>query len=283
MSQKLSRILVGVDFSEPSLNALSTAASLALKEKAVLHLLNAQESVYEQIVLQKPLPANPSNNSSILSAMAADISRKTGIKTKVLEPEGHAAEAILRATVELGIDLLVIGTYGASGHRYGHTGCTAYTISKYAPCPLLLVPSDKLWTSFRKPLMPVRPVLTAMRHYSLLRCFIEKESTLRILGLARPGEPQDREQIDEALSQITDSLSEDKVTTSIGWNSGNAVAQNVLNEADQERSDLLVLTTAIDVSNKQFFLGPISHHIIHNARIPVLVINKVNSHTLVKN
>lgn len=270
-----------MDFSEPSLNALSTATSLALKENAVLYLLNAQEFVYEEIVLRKPAPANSSNNSSILSAMAADVTRKTGVKTKVLEPGGHAAEAILRATVECGIELLVLGTYGASGYRNGYTGCTAYTISKYAPCPLLLVPSDKLWTSFRRPLVPVRPVLTAMRHYSLIRCFIEKESALRIVGLARPGEPLDREQIDEALSQIIDTLAEDKVTTSIGWNSISAAAQNVLNEADKERSDLLVLNTAIDVSNKQFFLGPISHHIIHNTKIPVLVINKVNSHTLV--
>ena len=281
MSNKLSKILLGVDFSEPSLNAIHTATNLAVKENATLYLLHAHETIFEQIVLRRSMQENVSNSSSILHALAIDISRKSGVRTQVIEEEGHAAEIMLRNVVALNIDLVILGTYGASGFRNGYTGCTAYAVSKYAPCPVLLVPGGQQWTKFRKVIYPVRPVMTAMRHYPTIRRFIEKESTLQIFGLTRKGEERDENMFNETLSQFQDSLQADKITTSINWNTDNAVSYNILSQADKSRSDLIILTTAIDVSNKQFFIGPISHYIIHHSRVPVLVINKVHSHSMI--
>ena len=184
MSHKLSTILVGVYLSEPSFNAVYTATKLAAKENATLYLVYAHETVFERIVLSKKLPENESTSASILAAMASDITRKSGVKTNVIIEDANAAELILRTTVSLEADLVVLGTYGASGYRNGHTGTNAYTVAKYAPCPVLLVPGGRQWAGFSKPIYPVRPVVTAMRHYPVIRKFIEPHSSLLVFGLA---------------------------------------------------------------------------------------------------
>lgn len=280
MNQKLSKIIVGVDLSEPSFNAINTATSLAVKTNAILYLVHAHETIFENIVSRKRLPDTPSNNISILTALASDINRKTGIRTEVVEREANAAELILRTIVEEDAGLVVLGSYGASGFRNGYTGSTAYTVAKYAPCPILIIPGGKNWDKFKKPIYPLRPVMTAMRHYPVFRRFLEKNSSLLVFGLARRNEEKDENMIRETLSMVDDDLKNDQVTISIDWSSDHDVSHNVLTMAEKNRNDILILTTAIDVSNKQFFIGPISHYIIHNARIPVLIINKVNHHHL---
>ena len=280
MSNKLSTILVGVDLSEPSFNAVYTATKLAAKNNASLYLLYAHETLFERIVLTKKLPENATTSDSILTAMASDIARKSGVKTHVIKEDSNAAEVILRNIVSIEADLVVLGTYGASGYRNGYTGTTAYTVTKYAPCPVLLVPGGRQWSNFNKPFYPVRPVVTAMRHYPVFRKFIETKSSLLVFGLAKRTDEKDDSVIRETLSMINDDITNDEVSVSFDWSTDNDVSHNILTQAEKNRSDIIILTTAIDVSNKQFFIGPIGHYVIHNSRIPVLVINKVNSHTL---
>src|SRR5262245_53346571 len=49
MSGKITKILAPIDFSEASLNALETAASLAAKCEAVLYILYAHDNILEFI------------------------------------------------------------------------------------------------------------------------------------------------------------------------------------------------------------------------------------------
>lgn len=280
MNHKLTKILVGVDLSEPSFNALHTATSLAVKNNATLYLVYARETLYERIVVGRKLADNLVSNVSILSALASDITRKSGVKTEVIEDEANAAEIILRTIVSEDADLVVLGSYGASGFRNGYTGSTTYAVAKYAPCPVLIIPGGRQWDSFHKPILPLRPVMTAMRHYPVIRKFIEKKSSLLVFGLARRSEEKDENTIRETLSMVDEDLKNDQVNINIDWSTEPDVSYNVLTKAEKQRSDIIILTTSIDVSSKQFFIGPISHFIIHNSRIPVLVINKVNNHSL---
>jgi hypothetical protein len=144
----------------------------------------------------------------------------------------------------------------------------------------LLVPGGRQWAGFSKPIYPVRPVVTAMRHYPVIRKFIEPHSSLLVFGLARRADEKDENVMRDTLSMIDDDVTNDRISVSFDWSTDNDVSHNILTQAEKNRSDIIILTTAIDVSNKQFFIGPIGHYIIHNSKIPVLVINKVSNHTL---
>lgn len=276
MSYTIKKILAAVDFSEPSLNALDTAVFLAERYKSSLYIIHVHDTVFEFIgsdVFANNRITNHSTN--ILSALAIDIERKTRTRPHIIEAEGYAVEVILRNAVKHECDLVVVGTYGASGYRDGFVGTNTYNIIKNAPCPVLSIPPGKKWTSFKRPLFPIRPVISALRQYDVLRNFLFPDSNLDVLGLSS-GLPGARKDLDKLVADIWHKLTADNITARTEWDEGPSISENILRHAEKNNTDLIVITPAIDVSAKQFFIGPNAHKIIHAAKVPVLNINKVN-------
>jgi hypothetical protein len=216
-----------------------------------------------------------SNSSSILSALATDIQKRSGIKPVIVEETGYVTEIIIKNAVKYRCDLITMGTYGASGYRKGYIGSTSYGTVKYTPCPVLLIPGGRKWTSFRQPLFPVRPVSTALRYYEIVRKFMEENSSPTVLGLYYY-ENQSVEDLNGLVSEIEGRMAAKKITAKTIWGSEHSISKDILMQVEKLNSDLVIVTPAIDVSPKTFYIGPNTHDIIHNAKIPVLFINKVN-------
>jgi nucleotide-binding universal stress UspA family protein len=279
MTNKINRILVPIDFSEPSFTALETAGCIAEKCGATLYLVHVQDNIFDFMgVSSLSMTSVANNSSSILTALATDIHRKSGIKPVIIEEAGYVTEVIIKTAIKYRCDLITMGTYGASGYRSGYIGTTAYSTVKFAPCPVLLIPPGK-WTSFRRPLFPVRPVSTALRYYDILRNFLEDNSNLTILGLYNL-ESDSVEDLNGLVSEIEGRLTAKKITAKTVWGTENSIAKNILQQSERTNADLVIITPATDVSPKTFYIGPNTHDIIHNAKTPVLVINKVNVYAL---
>lgn len=273
---KISTILAAVDLGEPSLNALNTAASLAEKNNASLHIIHVKDNIFEFIGADVLKVSTTSNHSSnILTALANDIQRKHKIKPVIIEEEGFATQAILKHSVKSRCDLVVMGSYGASGYRDGFIGTNAHNMIKYAPCPVLIIPAGKNWVTFKKVLFPIRPVIAGLRHYDILRNFLSAGASLEVLGLSS-GQAENRKELDKQLADIRQKMQNDKITAIAEWDEGTFIPENVLRRADQNNADLLVITPSIDVSAKQFYIGPNAHRIMHQAKIPLLSINRAN-------
>jgi nucleotide-binding universal stress UspA family protein len=274
MSQVKS-ILIALDFSEPSLNALDAAVYFAEKHMADIYIVNVREDLFDTNSISTTA-GYTKNSSNVLVAIASDIQHKTKIKPVIIEEQGFVPEIILKNTVKYNCDLIVMGTYGASGYRNGYIGSNTYSIVKFGPCPVLLIPGGKRFVGFNKPLFPVRPVMAAVKNYDLLKNYLADNSTLYVLGLspfAREGTIKD---LNRVISEMQLSLDGESIDIKTQWNEGNAIADNILIQAEKNNADLIILTAAIDVGIKQFCIGPIAHRIIHNARTPLLIINKVN-------
>lgn len=275
MIKKIERILVAIDFSEPAFNALDTAVSIAEKCNATLYILYVKDDFIESVGLSSFLASSVSTNSSnILTALSIDIAKKSSVKPVLIEVTGNTAKQIVGSAMKYNCSLLVMGTYGASGYRDGHIGTTAYGVIKYAPCPIMIVPPGRKWTSFRRALLPTRPVLTALRHYDFIREIIERHSTLDILGFKSAS---DNAEIDMAnsLGELKGKFNADKITPKVQWVTGNLITHLIVDNINKNKSDLVVVTPVIDVSNKQFYIGPNTHYVISNAKVPALVINRV--------
>lgn len=280
MNNIISRILVPIDFSEPSFNALETATSIAEKCEAVIYLMHVQDNIFDFMgVSSLTMTSVANNSSSILTALATDIHRKSGIAPVIIEDTGYVTEKIIKTAVKYRCDLITMGTYGASGYRSGYIGTTAYSTVKFAPCPVLLIPAGKKWTGFRRPLFPVRPVSTALRYYEIVQNMLEENSNLTVLGLYN-FESDTVDDLNGLISEIEDKLSAKKITGKTIWGTENSLAKNILYQSEKANADLVILTPAIDVSAKTFYIGPNTHDIIHNAKTPIMVINKVNIYAL---
>jgi nucleotide-binding universal stress UspA family protein len=269
-------ILVPVDLSENSLNALHTAAGLAKRHMAGLVILYVKDTSFTFLADDPVIGIHINQSENIVHAYASAIENNHGIEPKVIIMEDSIAPAIIQSAIQNSCDLIVMGRYGASGYRDGFVGTNTYTTIKYAPCPVLMMPRGKMNSGFKRVLFPIRLVPGALMHYNIVRNFLEPESSyLNVLGLSYLMQQKDSRVLEDITAEIKEKLREDKVKLKPTWGDGNSIAEDVLHNSLQSSSDLLVITSALDVTNKSFFVGPNVQKIINHSRIPILSIRKV--------
>src|SRR5215208_7208620 len=144
-SYSIQKILVPVDLSETSLNALDTAVSIAVKQNATLLLLNVLETVHGSFPDEPGYSTfnNLFNTSDVLTALISAIQHSHNIKPEIFQEKGNVTDTIIKTSLAQQCDLIVMGTHGASGFRDGFIGSNTYNTIKYATCPVLSVPPRK--------------------------------------------------------------------------------------------------------------------------------------------
>ncbi|HVV49493.1 MAG TPA: universal stress protein [Polyangia bacterium] len=142
----LKRILVPTDFSDPSQEALDTAAAFARKFGATLDLVHvAVEAVYPVPppidVATLPIDIGPALDRSAAELAAAEARlRAAGVACESATLIGRPDQEIVTRARTTGAGLIVMGTHGRSGLAHALLGSNAERVVQHAPCPVLIVP-----------------------------------------------------------------------------------------------------------------------------------------------
>ena len=148
---KINRVLVPVDLSESSLNALDAAVAIAKKNKASLYVLHVDENNFQTIEdVGTRYFSNSMNSADVITALVGAIQHTHTIKPIVLMEEGNVAEMIMKTSFLQQADLIVIGTHGASGYRDGFIGNNTYNVIKYAGLSRFIRASKKIVEQLKK-------------------------------------------------------------------------------------------------------------------------------------
>lgn len=139
MDVPLRRIVVGIDFSEPSLNALAFARKLASIEDATIHLVHACRDPVAA-VLDGEAEDTARHQHDDAEAQLTSLARQMAGHTEASTELGDAAGVILEKAEAVEADVIVVGTRGRSGLSRMLLGSTAERVLHYAPCPVLIVP-----------------------------------------------------------------------------------------------------------------------------------------------
>ncbi len=135
-------ILVPIDFSEPSRNALRYARRFAEQFGAKITLLFVNEPVMYPDFAYYPLTMENDQVMKIANAKLATVAAKEiGAKhlEKVLVRDGVPFHEITEAARTLKVDLIIISTHGYTGLKHALLGSTAERVVRHAPCPVLTV------------------------------------------------------------------------------------------------------------------------------------------------
>ena len=145
----LKRILVPIDFSEHSKNALTYAASFAKTFDAELLLVYVVEpTVYPadfgfgQVVppaIEKEVRERGSKGLDQLVKQQIAV----GVKARAIIRTGKPFLEIIDTAREQEIDLIIIATHGHTGVEHILFGSTAEKVVRKAPCPVLVVCSPE--------------------------------------------------------------------------------------------------------------------------------------------
>jgi nucleotide-binding universal stress UspA family protein len=142
-SLKLQHILVPIDFSPNSRQALDFAVPLAEMFDARLTLLHVVElTVYPQDMGPVPTDTLRLSQAALehLDTFAAE-TVPAGLPENRIVRKGLPYREIADAAHELEADLIVLTTHGYTGLTHVLLGSTAERVVRHAPCPVLTVRS----------------------------------------------------------------------------------------------------------------------------------------------
>lgn len=155
----MKKILIPVDFSENSRNAVSYALALAgqANEKVQLTFLNAYK-VYSStgmfISVEKYMQQDAEEDMRMLLSLLEDTKPdQVEVEGKVVR--GDVIPTLSHIALEDNYDLVVMGTKGASGLKETFLGSVASGVIKEAKTPVLVIPEGYTFKSLQKILLAV--------------------------------------------------------------------------------------------------------------------------------
>lgn len=154
----LGRLLVPIDFSDCSLDALEYAVILAQRAKASLTLLHVLEPVSYGLDFTFPHPDKRerireeliSRLKGLVSSLASD-----QVTADYLLRGGLPNDSILEAAKTGSADLIVMGTHGRRGLSHAMYGSVAESVLRQSHCPVLTVRNPKPHSGRRR-VLPAR-------------------------------------------------------------------------------------------------------------------------------
>jgi len=296
---KIERILVPLDFSPASMEALDYAVSVAKQFRAVIHLVH----VYPP---DEASSVPGAGHLLLQSAEAIELLNEelTGIHRKRVEPfrpenchvrSGRPYQEIINLAREIDADLIVLSTRGYSGLKHLLLGSTAERVVRGALCPVLVARKRKQKSKAADKTFTVRTILVpvdfsdcslagveyaaflAKRLFATLRLFhamypyvdyaIADRVGARLAPLAEAGQEAARIEMN-ALKQM-DFLRGLSLQTEIG--SGHAIDE-ICSAAGQPDVDLIVTSTHGRTGFKHAFIGSVAEHVVRYAECPVMVV-----------
>lgn len=138
----IKKILVPIDFSDYSKNALKYAAQFASNFKAKIFLVYVVEPMIYPADFSMGQVAIPSAEIDLhsraeeeLQKLAAELDNSLEVETVI--KTGKPFVEINETAVEKDIDLIIIATHGHTGVEHLLFGSTAEKVVRKAPCPVL--------------------------------------------------------------------------------------------------------------------------------------------------
>lgn len=137
-------ILVPVDYSETSVEALDFAILIAQHFKSGLALLAVERTTYPSD-LEAPVGWGLESATEKLNdffkerAIEAGKDFRDQVRPKLLIREGLAVQEILKAAEETKADMIVMGTHGRKGVSHALFGSVTEEVIRVAPCPVLVL------------------------------------------------------------------------------------------------------------------------------------------------
>ena len=148
----IQKILVPIDFSKMSIQAIETAKRLAHRFGATVHLAHIHQFAYPAefmgpVLSARHLPKSFEDyRAEQLTEELKTVASKSGLSPReqtYLRTGASAFDEICRLAQELPADLIVMPTHGHTGLKHVFLGSTAERVVQHSPCPVFVVRQRK--------------------------------------------------------------------------------------------------------------------------------------------
>ena len=275
----MKRILFPTDFSENARHALHFAMELYKEEECGFYLFNVfqpQPYVLDSMMLPEPGEKyyDYAKNRSE-ERLKKEVKR---LKAHQIDPKhtfatvseiGYLIDGVMGLIAKKDIDLIVMGTKGATGSKWTTFGTHSVHIMKNVrSCPILVVPQKSFFEDIGEIVFPTNYKTPFNREWlmPLIDLAIATGATLQVLYVAQADRLNEKQRnnkklLDECLKEL------EHYHHVLHYGSP---FEALLNFAESRGSDLITLTNRKHGFFKSFFTDPMIENLGFYSEIPIL-------------
>lgn len=271
------KIIVGIDFSECSLNALAHAASIA--EKSGLEIVMVWVNKFsEENILNH-------NNELLISGAKLHFEKLIekyepvlGNKISYVIKEGRVYEAINELCQELNPLLVVVGTHGISGISEKWLGSNAYRMSLLLDVPVIIIRNNiDVEKSLAKILLPIDSTVETRQKLpltaKLAQCF---DATIYVLAVHTSTLEDIIHRVKSYANQVVGYLEERNVKYVLDEIYSKNLVDDIVEYSKKNDINLLSIMDEQEQTLKNVFEGSYTLQLVTKSECPVLISHMKN-------
>ncbi len=279
------KIVVGVDFSDCSMNALEHAVIIARNAHAGITMVWANHLDYSKEIFS----VEPDNLRTEVQKRFEDLVEKyrsqlapnTDIDFRM--EKGKVYKVICNVAKEVNAFLMVIGTHGSSGFEEFWIGSNANRIVSASRLPIITiragVDSNKDLKTIVMPLDSTKITRQKLPITALLAKYFDAE--IHVLGVFTSPQDDVRYRIKNYVAQTEDYLKENEVRYRIVYLDASNITDAVLDYAKKVNANLISIMTEQETTTSNLWLGPYAAQMVNHSPIPVLSVHMENTGYLI--
>ena len=282
MEHTIKKILVPVDFNEPSVQAIYYAGGLARKLNAEILLMNV---IYTPGLLAQffsdndnLLKINEQTKEKLVDLAEILKDKFSGISVNTGVERGKPYEKILSKSVEWDASMIVLGENHQCGNPEDELGTTVYHVTLKSKVPVLTVKGD---ISGMKDHIVVPLDLTKKTNEQLSAALyygLEYGAVIHLVSALVGGIKKTESRIYKKLKEAKDSLELNGVTCKMKLYKRSEVPpfKKILEYAENVDAGMILLMTHQEGFTYDNYIGAFAHHIMNLSKISILSITSVS-------
>jgi nucleotide-binding universal stress UspA family protein len=270
----MKKILIPTDFSDHAEYALKVAAQIARKnngEIILLHMLELPHQASDAVGSGHDIPELMFFKNAAIKRLEElmDEDYLDGLKVSEIVQFEMAFDGILNISKKNNVDLIVMGSHGASGYKEMFIGSNAEKVVRNSEAPVLIIKKEQ--DNFK-----VDDFVFASDFSDEIKKSFEKvvefankfDSTLHLVMINTPNNFKSTDVSQSILDKFSGGFKMNKFKTHI-YNESN-VEKGILNFANSINADLIGMSTHGRKGLSHFFNGSISEDLVNHASRPVV-------------
>jgi len=276
ITPQIKTILVPIDFTEKSNNALKVASKMALRHEAKLIVVHMVHTYYvvdrggKQVIGSQTVQDNIDRAKRKLDKIHQSVTQKYPLEVETRIGTQGMVDCINDYVINDNVDLVVMGMSGQQRVKQFILGSNSYQVLLHANCSVLLVPEKFKKTSFKKILLPVR-VKHELEHKAALSLLMadKNEGGINLLGV---GDPESELDVKEAYIDLKKNLLLKSADYLAEFHLSHDNAEIIAQAAVEKNSDIILLADEDEESWKSFMGDNFFKKMINKTDIPLLIV-----------
>jgi nucleotide-binding universal stress UspA family protein len=269
-------ILVPTDFSKNAENALHYAINIAKRMQAKIILLHTfhienNNAPLPLSMVDKQVEVAKKKSDDQLKALYNSVSHGSNHPIDYISSENFLTDEILKLTEERNIDLIVMGTQGASGSLSKQIfGTNSSTVIEKAKCPVLAIPEGALTNYIKKIVYASEFIdsdIPSLQNIANLAELFEAE--IQVIHISEFDDADTQKVLEKFKSKVTKNVSYKNISYKLL--AGHNVEERIESYMEEVKVDMLVMSAHQRSLMDKLFGKSITKVMAFYLKIPLMV------------